>query len=243
MPRLECSTAGVVALCASAQTAPGCAVKLFSSSAPENFPVRAGVAPDSPAANGRLGILGSHVRAWLQKLGASFDDEPAAAVTAPEAHFYGSIRVLVVDDNPVNLMVASAMLESRGLVPWLAEDGAEAVALAGELQFDIILMDLQMPILDGLGATSAIRQFEKDNALPAVPVIAYSSTLAPAELLAAHGLDGCLGKPFDDRELEDCMVRWCPAYRPDRAAPRTAEGNSRWHAPALRSDTRRTPSR
>ena len=60
-----------------------------------------------------------------------------------------------MDDNPVNLMVISALLESRGLMPFLAADGAEAVALASGHHFDLILMDLQMPILDGLEATSA----------------------------------------------------------------------------------------
>jgi CheY-like chemotaxis protein len=182
----------------------------------------------SPAPAGWLGTLGAWLRTWGRKVWTESDDNGHAA-TAPQAHFYGSVRVLVVDDNPVNLMVISALMESRGLVPWLAENGAEAVALSCELQFDFILMDLQMPVLDGLEATSAIRRFERDSALPPVPVIAYSSTRPGAELLAAHGLSGSLAKPCDDHELEACLVKWCPAYRVAPPMQRVAEGNSRWH--------------
>lgn len=155
------------------------------------------------------------LRTWLQA-------EPAETAPASSSVLAGSsaagsarrsVRVLVVDDNPVNLMLMSALLESRGLVPLVAADGAEAVALAGELPFDLILMDIQMPILDGLGATMAIRRFEAANSRPATPVIAYSSACPAAEILARHGLNGRLGKPCGDQELEDCLLKWCPAYR------------------------------
>jgi CheY-like chemotaxis protein len=129
------------------------------------------------------------------------------------ARYNGSIRVLVVDDNPANLMLISSLLESRGLVPVLAHDGAEAVTLAHELHFDLILMDLQMPVLDGLTTTSAIRRCETNTSRPAVPVAAYSSNSPSAGVLATHGLNGSLSKPRGDQELEDCLVQWCPAFR------------------------------
>ncbi len=96
------------------------------------------------------------------------------------AHFCGTVRVLVADEDPVNLMVISALLESREIVPLLAADGAEAVTLACERRFDLILMDLQMPILDGLGATAAIRRFETCRPRSAAPVVACSS-LSPGQ--------------------------------------------------------------
>jgi CheY-like chemotaxis protein len=80
------------------------------------------------------------------------------------------------------------------------------------MRFDLILMDLQMPVLDGLDATVAIRRFEKSRLLPAVPVLAYSSAFPGAGVLAAHGMSGSLVKPCEDRDLEDCLVRWCPGY-------------------------------
>jgi CheY-like chemotaxis protein len=145
-----------------------------------------------------------------------------------------SVSVLVVDDNPVNLMMISASMMQRGLVPLLASDGAEAVALACELHFDLILMDLQMPILDGTDATVAIRQFETAHARPAVPVIAYSAAPPAAEVLAGFGMNGSLAKPCDDQQLEDCLVRWCPSYR--QAAN---ERSAALHADALRAGAHR----
>lgn len=122
-------------------------------------------------------------------------------------------RVLVVDDNPVNRMLAAEMLALWGIEPLLAVDGSEAVALASELSLELILMDLQMPVLDGLGATRQIRQFELERARPRVPIVAY--TAAPfftPRLCPEHfGLDGVLTKPCEAHELHECLLRWCPA--------------------------------
>ena len=140
--------------------------------------------------------------------------------TAPRtAHPPHPVRVLVVDDNPVNLKLMQLMLESKGMAPLLAADGAEAVALATETRFDLILMDLQMPVLNGLEATAEIRRLEAGRSQPAVPVIAHSSTTLRPGLLARHGLDGALDKPCDDQALENCLLRWCPGYRGAAALP------------------------
>ena len=168
-------------------------------------------APVSTAPSGFLGIL----KSWLV---GTTDTKPSSTTLPSDAAAqsepcHGSTRVLVVDDNPVNLMAMSEMLASRGLVPCLAVDGAEAVSLVCELPFDLILMDLQMPILDGLAATSAIRRFEALNSRSAVPVVAYSSLAPSSGVLATHGLNGSLNKPCEDHELEDCLVQWCPTYR------------------------------
>lgn len=193
----------------------------------------------SPAPRGLLGMLRSWLQARSSEIGPSPEDFPGdtGGLDAPFP-FYDSVRVLVVDDNPVNLMVISGLMESRGLVPLLAADGAEAVALACELHFDLILMDLQMPILDGLRATSAIRRFETDSARPAVPVIAYSSTFPAASVMAAHGLNGSLSKPCEDQELEDCLARWCPTYRSPPALRGVAPGHGGWQPPSRSPGTR-----
>lgn len=172
-----------------------------------------------PADPGSLiGICRSWMRAWSHEDGPA-PDVALSEVALPKAPGSGAVRVLVADDNPLNLMLMSAMLESRGLAPVLAADGAEAVALACEINFDLVLMDLQMPILDGLDATSAIRRFESLGSRPAVPVVAYSSMLPGRGLLAQHGMNGSLAKPCEDQELEDCLLRWCPTYDPAPTSP------------------------
>jgi CheY-like chemotaxis protein len=192
------------------------------------------------AASGVLGVL----RAWLQTRSGEIGPSSTAVtgeIPGPGSRFCGSIRVLVVDDNPVNLMVISAQMESRGLSPLLAKDGSEAVTLACELHFDLILMDLQMPVLDGLGATAAIRRFETTSARPAVPVVAYSSSSPGAGILASHGLNGSLAKPCGDRELDDCLAQWCPTYRPPEAA-RAGHGNIAWQSARRSSGARSSAS-
>lgn len=180
----------------------------------------------SSAPPGLKGIYRSWLHAESRDLGLSSPCSPGTR-TRQTPHLFGSARVLVADDNPVNLLVISAMLESRGLLPLLAADGAEAVALACELQFDLILMDLQMPLLDGLGATGAIRRFEAAHARAAVPVLAYSSACPGPAVLASHGLNGSLDKPCSGLELEECLSLWCPTFRPDPTASAMAQANGR----------------
>ena len=102
---------------------------------------------------------------------------------------------------------------------------ASAVTLACEMRFDRTLMDLQMPILDGLEATAAIRRFETGNSRLAVPVVANSNGSLRAGDLAAHGINGRLVKPCDDQDLEDCLVRWCPAYLSSSTVRGARHGN------------------
>lgn len=151
-------------------------------------------------------------------------------VAWPVTHADRPLRVLVVDDNPVNLMVMSAQLASRGLLSLVAAHGAEAVMLACARPVDLILMDLQMPVLDGIAATGAIRRFEAAWSRPAVPVLAFSSQRLGTAELAAHGMNGSLAKPCDDQDLEDCLARWCPTYRPAPAVRRGLPDHASRHA-------------
>ncbi len=168
-------------------------------------------APSAP-----LGVL----RSWLSAWSSGAEQPPPPRPVEPEwptGHRYGAVRVLVVDDNPVNLILILAQMESQGLVPLLAADGAEAVALAREVQFDLILMDLQMPVLDGLAATAAIRRYEAVHSLPTVPIVAFSSACPGADLLARHGINGSLKKPCDIQDLKACLLQWCPGFSPANA--------------------------
>jgi CheY-like chemotaxis protein len=167
------------------------------------------------------------LQAWLQAIRPGCEQSP------------GPLRLLVVDDDPFNHVMVSAQLARLGLVPLKADDGAIAVAYACELRFDLILMDLQMPVLDGLGATAAIRRFEAQQARPAVPVLAYSSAWMAASVLAAHGLSGRLSKPCPDAELLACLQLWCPGARLAAAA---APASARPAARALQATAGRVSS-
>jgi CheY-like chemotaxis protein len=131
-------------------------------------------------------------------------------------------RVLLVDDNMVHRLLASEMLRACGAQPHLATDGAEAVAAACTQRFDLILMDLQMPILDGLEATKAIRRFEQANAKPRTPVVAYTSSAMHDMESIVHdcGIDAVLEKPCAIEGLRACLDRWCvPAGSHTRDGP------------------------
>ena len=150
---------------------------------------------------------------------------PATADVPPEGRC-----VLVVDDNPLNLMLASEMLLSFGLCPMQAADGAEAVALASEVRLDLILMDLQMPVLDGLGATRQIRRLEREQRRARVPVVAYTSSAPGMSLLQGAGIDGLLDKPCDSLALQACIQRWCPL--PSVRGTRSMAEEEAQHLPA-----------
>jgi CheY-like chemotaxis protein len=101
------------------------------------------------------------------------------------------------------------MLARYGVAPFVAEDGAQAVALACGQDFDLILMDLNMPVLDGLAATKQIRRYEHEHDTVRAPVLAYTSQLLDADLLRDCGVDGVLEKPCSDSALQACLLRWC----------------------------------
>ena len=112
------------------------------------------------------------------------------------------LHVLVVEDNLVNQRLAARLLEKQGHRVSLAEDGSKALqALDGET-FDLILMDMQMPLMDGLQATSAIRQKEKIRG-GHVPIIAMTANAMDKDrqLCLAAGMDYYVSKPIDTREL------------------------------------------
>jgi len=125
------------------------------------------------------------------------------------------LHVLVVDDDPSYLADACELLSRWGITPIVAADGAEAVAVARERELDLILMDLQMPVLDGLAATKQIRAAEQERCRAPAPVLAYTSCVLDSDVLRQCGLDGVLEKPCSAMALQECLRRWCgPSGRP-----------------------------
>jgi CheY-like chemotaxis protein len=117
-------------------------------------------------------------------------------------------RVLLAEDNPVNQMVARALLERAGCTVEMANNGEEAVALSAGRAFALIFMDCQMPVLDGYAATAAIRRREGDAGR--TPVIAMTANAMPGdrERCLAAGMDDYLAKPIDDARLRATLDLW-----------------------------------
>jgi CheY-like chemotaxis protein len=113
----------------------------------------------------------------------------------------------------VNRQLISNALDEWGIEPEIAYDGAEAVMLARHMEFDLVVMDLAMPVLDGVAATRRIRANEvKQASRRAVPIVAHTSlVIGPGSgLLTRVGLNGILPKPSTDHALRSCIERWCP---------------------------------
>ena len=121
--------------------------------------------------------------------------------------FYHGQRVLVVDDEMLNVEIAKIFLEDCGLEIDSAEDGLQAIAMAQKTAYSAILMDMQMPNLDGLGATRLIRELPGYRATPIVAITANAFSENRDRCLAA-GMNDFLVKPFTPEALFDILLRW-----------------------------------
>ena len=139
-----------------------------------------------------------------------------------------SLHVLLAEDNELNRLVASGILTRRGHRVTAARTGRQVVELSGRDQFDIVLMDVQMPEMDGLQATAAIRDRERAAAgagpsprLPRLPILALTAGDTPADLQAclAAGMDGHVVKPLIPRALWSEIERVLGRMVEKRAIP------------------------
>jgi CheY-like chemotaxis protein len=119
---------------------------------------------------------------------------------------YAGQRILVVDDEPVNREVARMQLEFADLVADTAEDGEEAIAMAQQNNYAAILMDMQMPKLNGVAATRKIRQLPGHRDIPIIAMTANAFAEDKAECLAA-GMNDFLVKPFTPDDLFATLLR------------------------------------
>jgi CheY-like chemotaxis protein/two-component sensor histidine kinase len=132
-----------------------------------------------------------------------------APIEAPESTSApAGLRVLVVEDNLVNQKVAARMLEQLGYQVDLAADGAQALSMVQHTHYSAVLMDMHMPVMDGLAATHAIRNLA--SAVSSVPIIALTANAIEAERqrCLAAGMDDYLAKPIDRAALDQTLRRW-----------------------------------
>jgi len=118
------------------------------------------------------------------------------------------LRILLAEDSPLNQKLAIALLRKHGHQVVLAQNGHEAVATARQNDFDLILMDVQMPLMDGLEATRRIRDRELATGRH-VPIIAMTAHALKGDMerCLAAGMDGYVAKPIRAQELFEAMDR------------------------------------
>ncbi len=143
--------------------------------------------------------------------------EPAQAQEArpPQPPQERGLRVLLVEDNLVNRILATELLQKRGHETRTADNGQEALELLRRESFDLVLMDVRMPVMDGLEATRRIRNGEAGD--PRVPIVALTAhaLTGDQERLLAAGMSDYLAKPFNLEDLDRVLARTV------QAGPRT----------------------
>jgi PAS domain S-box-containing protein len=177
---------------------------------------------DDLAADGWQGVLQKPVRrpALARQLRRLLHiDEPADATTSAAddlAERLAGLRVLLVEDNLFNQKVASRLLEEMGCVVTVAENGEQGLARAREETFDLVLMDCQMPVMDGLEATRRIRALPDEHAR--VPIVAMTANVIGEQRdhCLAAGMDDFASKPINKQRLQQVVARWA---KTDAAEP------------------------
>jgi CheY-like chemotaxis protein len=147
------------------------------------------------------------------RLRRAADTPPSVTVEAAEpahaalARQFAGIRVLLAEDEPVNREVISSLLEYAGLAPDLATDGQQAVEMARRGGYGLILMDVQMPVMNGLDATRVIRRLP---GMAKIPILALTANAfaEDRDLCLAAGMDAHIGKPVEPDALCAIVFHW-----------------------------------
>ncbi len=182
------------------------------------------------------------------RLAAELAARPGAAPAPSPAEPSGqdlaaaAVRVLVAEDNPVNQRVIRLLLRRLGIEADLAGDGREAVARVAAGDYDLVLMDMQMPELDGLGATREIRGLAELRRQPMIVALTANALAGDAERCLEAGMDDYLSKPVKPDQVAETVRRAierrvAPAPVP-KARPTWTKGPHRHHAPARTRDVR-----
>jgi signal transduction histidine kinase/CheY-like chemotaxis protein/HPt (histidine-containing phosphotransfer) domain-containing protein len=165
--------------------------------------------------NRLLGVGHAEVSREVPLFSATPDPLATQPTTLPTRKLHG--RALLVEDNPVNARVASRLLSLLGIEADLASDGRAALERIARTAYDLVLMDCQMPVMDGYTATRQRRADEREKGLPRLPIVAMTANAMAGdrEKCLDAGMDDYLTKPLDRRLLEQTVARWLP----DAVAP------------------------
>ncbi|HMA50520.1 MAG TPA: ATP-binding protein [Magnetospirillaceae bacterium] len=157
----------------------------------------------------------------VAKLPESVSPAPRPAGRAappPHSAARSALRILVVEDNIINQQVTLGMLGSLGCKGDLAKDGAEALEMVRKNDYTLVLMDYQMPVMDGMAATKAIRALSGPKSQVTIIALTASAMIGDREQCLAAGMNDYLDKPIDRARLADLLDRWA-AKLGDMPAP------------------------
>ncbi len=144
----------------------------------------------------------------------------------PASNF--SAHILVAEDNPVNQLMAREALETLGYRVSMVENGSEAIGAAADRDYDLILMDCQMPEMDGYQATRLIREHEQRKGGGRVPIVAVTANAMQGDRdkVLGAGMDDYLSKPYTQNQLRNILSRWLASVpgiaRKSESAPSTS---------------------
>ncbi len=146
-------------------------------------------------------------------------------------------KVLLAEDNETNVLVAQAWLTQMGVDVIVAANGQIALEALATDSFDMVLMDCQMPIMDGFAATRAIREIESAQGQRRIPILAMTANAMAGdrERCEASGMDDYLAKPYSGPALHEKLSRWLPRAGAPQQFPKTtpAPASSRFQTPSL----------
>ena len=167
----------------------------------------------------------------MEALGRERGSRMATAGSAPaqRLRFESGSEVLLVEDNEINRMVAQELLAGMGVDVVCAESGLDALRILGQRRFRAVLMDIQMPGLDGVETT---RRLKRDPALRDMPVIALTAhaMVGDRQRFLDIGMDDYLSKPVEESELMRVLARWLPHHAEADAAASDVESGERQDA-------------
>ncbi len=161
--------------------------------------------------------------AWLARGHDQQQESPAAGLPDAETILktrYGGSRILLVEDNVINSEVAFELLSGCGLVVDTAVNGQQAVDMVHKSLYDLILMDIQMPVMDGLEATCAIRTGDNFSATGTeTPILAMTANIFAEDRQAclAAGMNDFVAKPVEPGKLFATIIKWLPLQKPGNA--------------------------
>ncbi|MEL7530874.1 MAG: ATP-binding protein, partial [Bacteroidota bacterium] len=143
---------------------------------------------------------------------------PVAKPYEPSPSQQNTLNILLVEDNPVNQRVVMRMLQKLGYKADLVSDGQAAIEVASEKQYDLILMDLELPVLNGIEATKEIllrcRQRSAKSLCPLVIALTANATVEYQHQCLASGMQDFLAKPIRTKELQQMILSWFPKANP-----------------------------